>query len=409
MGAWYLSSEFLSPWYHGSIIQSHSINKRIPILTLAGNGEHDPRKPLRTKQTTHRAHQLLFLHDMKSRDHILHKNSTNLATSMLSYAENGHVQEAQSLWDELLNSSFLPSIDLVSSLVVAYAKSSNFDKIDGILSQIRNREFRWLPQAYSLAISCFGMGGQLDRMERTLSEMVSMGFRVDSLTGNAYVIYYSMYGSLAEMEAAYGRLSRSRILIEEEAIRAMSFAYIKERKYYMLGEFLRDVGLGRRNVGNLLWNLLLVSYAANFKMKSLQREFLAMFEAGFQPDLTTFNIRALAFSRMKLFWDLHLSLEHMKHENVVPDLVTYGCVVDAYMDNRMGKNLDFALKKMNNLDRYPSVATEPFVFEAMGKGDFHLGSEAFLEFNKHKRWSYRKLIGIYVKKQHRSNQIFWNY
>uniref|UniRef100_A0A7C8ZDG6 Pentatricopeptide repeat-containing protein n=2 Tax=Opuntia streptacantha TaxID=393608 RepID=A0A7C8ZDG6_OPUST len=246
-------------------------------------------------------------------------------------------------------------------------------------------------------------------MESTLNEMVSMGFRIDSATANAYVVYYSKHGTLVQMEAAYGRLKRSRILIEEEGIRAMSFAYMKEKKFYKLGEFLRDVGLGRRNVGNLLWNLLLLSYAVNFKMKSLQREFLGMLEAGFRPDLTSFNIRALAFSRMNLFWDLHLSLEHMRHDNVVPDLVTYGCVVDAYLEKRMGRNLDFALKKMVNLDECPSVATDPFVFEVMGKGDFHLASEAFLEFNQRKRWTYRKLIEIYLKRQYRSNQILWNY
>ncbi|KAK9750131.1 hypothetical protein RND81_02G175500 [Saponaria officinalis] len=323
--------------------------------------------------------------------------------------ENGQLQEAQMLWDECVNSSVVPSIQLLSSLMVTYAKKRHFDRISGILTQIRNRNFSWLPVAYSLAISCFGVEGQLHLMECTLSEMVSMGFKVDSRTANAYVIYYSAFGSLAEMEAAYGRLKKTRILLEEGGIRAMSYAYMRENKFYKLGEFLRDVGLGRRTVGNLMWNLLLLSYAVNFKMKSLQREFLTMLDAGFRPDITTFNLRALAFSKMNLFWDLHLSLEHMRHENVIPDLVTYGCVVDAYLDKRLGRNLDFALNKMINLDECPSIMTEPFVLEVMGKGEFHLSSEAFMEFNKQKNWTYRKLIGIYVKKRRRSNQIFWNY
>ncbi|KAG5617584.1 hypothetical protein H5410_017408 [Solanum commersonii] len=214
-----------------------------------------------------------------------------------------------------------------------------------------------------------------------LKEMVSMGFPVDSTTGNAYVIYYSNFGTLSEMEVAYGRLKMSRILIEEEAIKSISLAYLKKEKFYSLGQFVRDVGLCRRNVGNLLWNLLLLSYAANFKMKSLQREFVRMVESGFFPDLNTFNIRALAFSKMSLFWDLHVTLEHMKHEKVVPDLVTYGSVVDAYLDRGLGQNLDFALQKLN-INDCVTVATEPLVFEAIGKGDFHLSSEARLEFSK---------------------------
>lgn len=331
-----------------------------------------------------------------------------LPALMLYYAENGLFPQAHTTWEQLVNSSFVPSIQFISKLFDVYGKQRNFDQVIKILHYVNSRDFGISPVVYSLAISCFGQGGQLALMEDTIKEMVSRGFRVGSKTANAYLLYYSIFGSLKEMENAYGRLKRSRFLIEEEAIRAMASAYVKKRKMYELGEFLRDVGLGRKNVGNLLWNLMLLSYAANFKMKSLQREFLKMLEAGFRPDVTTFNIRALAFSRMYLFWDLHLSIEHMKHEKVIPDLVTYGCVVDAYLDRKLGKNLDFALNKMN-LDDSPQLLTDPFVFEALGKGDFHLSSDAFLEFKTHRQWTYRTLIQKYIKKHYRRNQIFWNY
>ncbi|CAI8593942.1 unnamed protein product [Vicia faba] len=232
---------------------------------------------------------------------------------------------------------------------------------------------------------------------------------MNSQTGNEFLLCYAVFGSLKEMENAYGRFKRSRFLIEKNVIRAMAYGYIKKRKFYELGEFVRDVGLGRRNVGNLLWNLLLLSYAANFKMKNLQREFVRMVELGFRPDVTTFNIRALAFSRMSMFWDLHLSVEHMRSEKVVPDLVSYGCVVDGYLDRKLGRNLEFVLSKMEVDDR-PRLSTDPFVFEVLGKGDFHLFSEAFLEYKtQEQKWSYRVLIEKYVKKHYRREQIFWNY
>ncbi|XP_048329706.1 pentatricopeptide repeat-containing protein At3g42630 isoform X2 [Ziziphus jujuba] len=311
---------------------------------------------------------------------------STLSTLMLCFADNGFFPQAQSLWDQMLYSSSPPDIHTLSKLFHFYAKTGHFGKICEILAQLNSTSLHLLPEAYSLAVSCFGNWGQLELMESTVEEMVSKGFSVDSATSNAFVRYYSMYGSLREMETAYGRLKSSRHLIDKDGIRAMSLAYLKQRKLYTLGEFLRDVGLARTNVGNLLWNLLLLSYAANFKMKSLQREFLRMMESGFRPDLTTFNVRALAFSRMSLLWDLHLSLEHMNHEKVVPDLVTYGCVVDAYLDKRLGRNLDFALNKMN-LDASPVLLTDPFVFEVLGKGDFHSSSEAFLEYKRQKKVS----------------------
>ncbi|KAF4353883.1 hypothetical protein G4B88_009361 [Cannabis sativa] len=333
---------------------------------------------------------------------------STLYSLMICFAQNGLFPQAEAIWDQLLNSSFLPEIETVSKLFDALSNRGHFDQIARILAQLSSRNLDILPQVYCLAISCFGNGGQLELMENAIEEMVSKGMRVDAATGNAYVRYYSIYGSLTEMEAAYSRLKRSRYSIDKDGIRAVALAYLKQKKLYRLSEFLREVGLGRKDVGNLLWNLLLLSYAANFKMKTLQREFLRMIESGFRPDITTFNIRALAFSRMTMLWDLHLSIQHMKHEMVVPDIVTYGCVVDAYLERRLGRNLDFVLSSMN-MNSSPKVLTDPLVFEVLGKGDFHLNSEAFLEFTKHNNWTYRKLITIYKKKQYRKNQIFWNY
>lgn len=333
---------------------------------------------------------------------------STLSTLMLCYANKGLFSQAERIWDEMFNSSFLPSVPIISDLINLYATSGRFDLVSRILHQVRLRNHLMLPAIFARTISCFGKKGELELMEIMLAEMIAMGFSVDSVTQNAFVIYSSIYGSVAQMEVAYARLKSSRILIEEEAIRAVSSAYIREGKFYSLGKFLEDVGLGRRNVGNLLWNLLLLSFAANFKMKSLQRTFVRMVESGFQPDLTTFNIRALAFAKMSLFWDLHLSIEHMQHRGVVPDLVTYGCIVDAYLERRLGKNLEFALSRLNT-DTPATILTDGIVFDVMGKGDFHSSSEAFLEFKDKRVWTYKQLIKIYRKKKFRSNQVFWNY
>ncbi|KAL3642842.1 hypothetical protein CASFOL_013657 [Castilleja foliolosa] len=331
-----------------------------------------------------------------------------LSALLLHYARNNLLPKALGIWDEMLNSSFVPDPELVSELIFIYGSKRDFDMVMRILHQMQLKDSKMLPNIFNLAISHFGKLGQLDCMEITIKKMGSMGFSVDSATGNAYVVYYSKFGSLADMEYAYGRLKSSRILIEEEAIRAVSSAYIKENKFYALGRFVNDVGLGRRNVGNLLWNLLLLSYASNFKMKSLQREFVRMVESGFSPDLVTFNVRLLAFSRMSLMYDLHLSLEHMKHLGVGPDLMTYGCVVDAYLDRRLGRNLKFTLTKLG-WDDFVLIMTDPLVFEAMGKGDFHSSSEIVLEYANKRDWTYKMLSSIYLKKKFRSNQVFWNY
>ncbi|EPS70737.1 hypothetical protein M569_04022 [Genlisea aurea] len=331
------------------------------------------------------------------------------SSSLLYYACHGPSCKALEIWQNMLSSFIAVDTCLVVRLIFIYGNmQQDFDMVSRILHDMQAKDAESLPGIYALAVSSFGEIGDLKCMEYMVKKMVSMGYCVDSATGNAYLMYYGSFGSITEMERIYGRLKRSRIVIEEEAIRAVSLAYIKESKFYSLCGFVHDLGVGRSDVGNLLWNLLLLCYAARFKMKSLQREFVRMIEWGFKPDIDTFNIRSIAFSRMSLLWDLEVSLEQMKHDGVVGDLVTYGCVIDAYMDRKLGGNLEFGLRGLDWSDGV-RVWTDPMVFEAMGKGEFHSSSEKLMEYWKEGGWSYRKLIHVYLRKKSRSDHIFWNY
>ncbi|KAM2039403.1 hypothetical protein ACFX1T_012847 [Malus domestica] len=137
-------------------------------------------RSLSRQKLPHVAQELLL--EMKS-DGLLPSNST-LSALMLFHANNGLFPQAEAVWNEMLYSSFVPSI------------------------QMRARYLSLFSEVYSLAISCFGKGGQLELMEGALKEMMSMGFPVDSATGNAFIRYYSIFGSLTEMETAYDRLKK---------------------------------------------------------------------------------------------------------------------------------------------------------------------------------------------------------
>ncbi|KAM2657619.1 hypothetical protein EV1_012958 [Malus domestica] len=137
-------------------------------------------RSLSRQKLPHVAQELLL--EMKS-DGLLPSNST-LSALMLFHANNGLFPQAEAVWNEMLYISFVPSI------------------------QMRARYLSLFSEVYSLAISCFGKGGQLELMEGALKEMISMGFPVDSATGNAFIRYYNIFGSLTEMETAYGRLKK---------------------------------------------------------------------------------------------------------------------------------------------------------------------------------------------------------
>ncbi|CAL5005277.1 unnamed protein product [Urochloa decumbens] len=333
------------------------------------------------------------------------------AALMVARAEAGDFAEARSMWAQLLHSSAAPCLAAAAPrLLPAYARLGRPDEILLAARELAARDPAAGRALYPLAVSCLGAAGELARMEDAVLDMGRLGLRVDSATGDAFLRAYAAAGTVPQMEAAYRRHKSTGLLISHGAIRAMASAYIARQKYYRLGAFVSDAGLRRRrDAGNLLWNLYLLSFAANFKMKSLQRAFLEMVAAGFRPDITTFNIRAAAFSKMCMFWDLHLTADHMRRDGVAPDLVTHGCFVDAYLERRLARNLTFAFDKLDG-NAEPIVATDGIVFEAFGKGGFQASSEALLEATAGKRrWTYYKLLGVYLRKQHRRNQVFWNY
>lgn len=346
------------------------------------------------------------------RDEGIQPSLATMATLMLCYAESGFPDQAQILWNEISNCGFQPDTVICMELMDAYGKMGFFNEIARIFEEIKSRGHILDAKIYTTMISCYGKGGQLQLMENIFEEMRSGGFSVDSSTVNLIVRSYSFAGSLTGMEESYRCLKAYRYFLEEETIREMAFAYIQKERFYQLGEFVRKVGLKRKNVGNLLWNLLLLSYAANFKMRNLQREFLNMVDAGFKPDLTTFNIRALAFSRMEMFWDLHVSVLHMQHMNIAPDIVTFGAIVDSYLNGKMANKLSLALSQIGMHNLYPNVLTDPLVYEAFGKGDFHVSAENLLQYphKKHReKWTYSKLLRFYLKKHFRKGQLFWNH
>jgi hypothetical protein len=217
---------------------------------------------------------------------------------MVAHAEARDSTEARSLWAQLLHSSAAPCLTAVARARPAGVRAPRPLRRD---PPRRARALGAAHALYPLAVSCLGVAGKLARMEDAVLEIRRLGLRVDSSTGDAFVRAYAAAGTIPQMEAAYHRHRKSGLLITRGAIHVVASAYISRQKYYRLGAFAADAGLRRRDVGNLLWNLYLLSFAANFMMKSLQRAFLEMVAAGFRPDITTFNIRTAAFSKMCMF------------------------------------------------------------------------------------------------------------
>lgn len=327
----------------------------------------------------------------------------SLSSLLQGYAENGFFDRAEEILKEMEDSTTKPNAVTHTGLIYAYGKQGRYDYMTRVFNTMKRNGYSPEFHTYRCLIEAYSKGGLFSRMENTWREMDSNGFKPDPAIINSIIQGYADYGLMEQMNNTYMLLKDYRMFANRSALRSMAVAYIRCNKFYQLGLFVKEVGLKRRDVENLLWNSLLLSYAANFQMRSLQKEFQAMMDVGFNPDLTTFNIRALGFSKMLMFWDLHVTVLHMHSVGVAPDMVTFGAVVDAYINGRMRFQKMFeALDELRMKGLAPDVRTDPMVFEAFGKGDFHNSCETLLQITPRPygvTWTYGLLTSFYLKKR----------
>ncbi|MCO5581980.1 hypothetical protein L7F22_035869 [Adiantum nelumboides] len=320
-----------------------------------------------------------------------------------SYAEACCFNNAEALARKLLECEIKPNAATFNGLMLAYFKQGSLDNMNKLLNNMK----RWgcLPdyRTYRCMIVAYANAGLFRRMESMWREMDKNDWKLDFPIINAILRGYAAHGLVNEMHASYLRIKDYRVLVSKVTIRAMASAYIRTSKFYQLRTFVKDLGLLRKDLGSLMWNLLLMAFAANFQVKNMQRSCLGMEMAGFTYDLTTCNICLLCYARMKMLWEIHALLIRMRKLGMAPDLVSFGAVVDAYIFGRERfQKMFMELDELGLKSHCPDVKTDPLVFQAFGKGDFHSSSETLMQINPKpygKRWTYGLLLSFYLKKR----------
>ncbi|CAN5961332.1 unnamed protein product [Sphagnum jensenii] len=330
------------------------------------------------------------------------KPTTSTYTCLLQcYAECGLFEQSEGILKQMITSGDAkPNTVTYTGLLHAYGKKGLYDQMWRIFNNMITVGIPPDELTYRSLVQNYARGGLFQRMNKALREMISKGIQPDSTCMNYVVRAYAQAGLVREMERHYSILREYEFNATRQTLRAVARAYLRNSNFYQLGQFVQSVGLRKPSIGNLLWNALLLSYAANFSMKNLEREFENMKQAGFAPDLTTYNILALAYSRMEQFWNLRVTVLEMQSSGVAPDLVTYGAVVDAFVAFRLQSRLPEALKEMRTIDLVAEMRTDSLVLEVFGKGDFYIACEDLVhnmqgvDLNLR---TYANLIGFYLE------------
>jgi pentatricopeptide repeat protein len=269
-------------------------------------------------------------------------------------------QEAQKLFDQMTSSGFEPTVATYSSLLQGFAEVGDFVKVNDILVEMRKdglepnaitytgllyaygKQGHYSEMAnvfnnmktyaasqsdcaptsvtYSALLQCFAKGGLFARMEKALKEMTAKGLHPDGLAVNSMILGYAEAGLVKDMERAYSLVRPYKVKVRPETIRAVALAYIRKSYFYQLGTFARYHTRRRVSLDKLIENLLLLSHAANFSMRRLAEEYVRLKETGFEGNITSFNIRALAFSKMQVSFCFESQKKNVisKAELVIP-------------------------------------------------------------------------------------------
>lgn len=288
----------------------------------------------------------------------------------------------------------------LTGLIHAYGKCGLYDDMWRTFNTMKTVGIPPDEFTYRSLVKAYARGGLFNRMHKTIREMTANDIYPDSATMNVVVLSYAEAGLVEEMEKFYRITREYGFNGHYLTVKAMVTTYARKSLFFQLGQFVTSVGMKRRTMGNFLWNSLLLSYAANFAMNHLEEQFENMKHAGFTPDLTTYNIMALAYGRMQQFWDLRVMILTMQSEGIAPDLVTYGAVVDAFLQGNVQSKLPDALAELRTIDLVAEIATDPLVFEVFGKGNLHVACETLVRNmqggDKNQR-TYKNLIGYYLQ------------
>lgn len=220
-------------------------------------------------------------------------------------AEVGDFDRANEILAEMKEVGVKPNTITYTGLLYAYGKQGYYGEMAKIFNSMKTYEASQPHCApttvtYSALIQCFAKGGLFTRMEKALKEMLSKNLDPDAAAVNAMIQAYAEAGLVKDMERAYSLVRPYKVKVWVETVRAVALAYIHRSYFYQLGTFARYHNRRRVTLDKLIENLLLLSHAANFSMRGLADEYVRLKDTGFEGDITSFNIRALAFSKMQV-------------------------------------------------------------------------------------------------------------
>ncbi|KAI3890165.1 hypothetical protein MKW92_037136 [Papaver armeniacum] len=317
-------------------------------------------------------------------------------------ARRGDFENALIFLKEMVEESGVkPGVETYNGLIQAYGKCRMYDEIGKCVKRMESQGCVPDSVTYNLLVVEFAKGGLLKRMERAYRTMQSKRLDLKASTLFAMLEVYTDLGMVEEMERIYRRALNTRISFGESLIRKIAGVYIKSFMFSRLDDFGIDMA-SRYGKKDLIWCLRLLSPACLLSKKGMDSIVREMETAKFPWNVTTMNIMALAYLKMKDMRQLDILLSQVQTRAVKPDIVTVGVLCDAAVIGFRVSGVVDLWRRMGFLDKKVEMNTDPLVLTAFGKGYFLSSCEVMYtsaepEERENRAWTYHDFIDLVSK------------
>lgn len=252
---------------------------------------------------------------------------TKLMNTMI---ERGKPQEAQSIFDSLVEGGHRPSLVTYTTLLAALTMQKQFKSIQTIILQVEQNGMKLDSVFFNAAINAFSESGNMEGAFKTFWKMKESGLKPTTSTYNTLIKGYGIIGK------------------PEESLKLL--------------ELMSQEGNVKPNLRT--YNVLLRAWCNKKNIKEAWNVVYKMMRCGIQPDVVSYNTIATTYAQNGETEQAEGMILEIQNNNVQPNERTCGIIISGYCkEGRIKKALSF-VHKMKELGVQPNLV----VFNSLIKG-----------------------------------------
>ncbi|KAL6861870.1 hypothetical protein ACP4OV_017570 [Aristida adscensionis] len=335
-----------------------------------------------------------------------------------AYAESGLYEQARAVFDNMMKTGPLPSVDSVNGMMRALVVDGRLDELYVVVKELQDMDFKISKSTVLLMLDAFAKAGdvfevmkiyngmkaagympnmhlyrrmisllcrnnRLRDVELMVAEMVGAGFKPDLVIFNALLMMYTAAGNFDRTIQVYQSILAAGLEPDEDTYNTLIVMYCRsfrpEEGYTLLNEMVRR---GLTPKLQSYKSLLAASGKAELREQA-EQIFEEMRSKGHQLN------RSIYHMMMKIYRDAgnHSKAEHMlaimKEDGIEPTIATMHILMTSYGAAGHPHQAENVLNSLKSSSFEVNTLPYSTVFDAYFKnGDYNLGITKLLEMKR---------------------------